>query len=29
MLQPQNNQTDTFISTGVAGLDAILAGGLT
>ena len=29
MLQPQNKQTDTFISTGVAGLDAILAGGLT
>jgi circadian clock protein KaiC len=29
MLQPQNNQTDTLISTGVAGLDAILAGGLT
>ena len=29
MLQPQNKQTDTFISTGDAGLDAILAGGLT
>jgi len=29
MLQPQNNQTDTFISTGIAGLDEILAGGLT
>lgn len=29
MLQPQNKQTDTFISTGIAGLDAILAGGLT
>ncbi|WP_051293538.1 ATPase domain-containing protein [Pseudoduganella violaceinigra] len=29
MLQPQNQQTDVFISTGIAGLDAILAGGLT
>ncbi|HEY0586850.1 MAG TPA: ATPase domain-containing protein [Pseudoduganella sp.] len=29
MLQPQNKQTDAFISTGIAGLDAILAGGLT
>jgi len=29
MLQPQNQQTDAFISTGIAGLDAILAGGLT
>lgn len=29
MLQPQNKQTDTFISTGVPGLDAILCGGLT
>ncbi|WP_342113135.1 ATPase domain-containing protein [Pseudoduganella sp. OTU4001] len=29
MLQPQNNQTDAFISTGIAGLDTILAGGLT
>jgi len=29
MLQPQNKQTDSFISTGIAGLDAILAGGLT
>lgn len=29
MLQPQNKQTDVFISTGIAGLDSILAGGLT
>lgn len=29
MLQPQNSQTNAFISTGIAGLDAILAGGLT
>jgi len=29
MLQPQNKQTDAFISTGIAGLDTILAGGLT
>ena len=29
MLQPQNKQTDAFISTGIAGLDSILAGGLT
>lgn len=29
MLQPQNNQTEAFISTGIAGLDFILAGGLT
>ena len=29
MLQPQNNQTEAFISTGIAGLDSILAGGLT
>ncbi len=29
MLQPQNNRTDAFISTGIPGLDAILAGGLT
>ncbi|WP_374583259.1 ATPase domain-containing protein [Pseudoduganella sp.] len=29
MLQPQNNQTDAFISTGIDGLDSILAGGLT
>jgi circadian clock protein KaiC len=29
MLQPQNKQTDAFISTGIPGVDAILAGGLT
>jgi circadian clock protein KaiC len=29
MLQPQNQQTDAFISTGVPGLDPILGGGLT
>jgi circadian clock protein KaiC len=29
MLQPQNKQTDAFISTGIPGLDSILAGGLT
>ena len=29
MLKPQNDQTDTLISTGIAGLDSILAGGLT
>ncbi|MYN03369.1 AAA family ATPase [Pseudoduganella sp. DS3] len=29
MLQPQNKHTETFISTGIPGLDAILAGGLT
>ena len=29
MLQPQNQQTDAFISTGVPGLDSILGGGLT
>lgn len=29
MLQPQNNQTDAFISTGIAGVDSILNGGLT
>ena len=29
MLQPQNKLTDAFISTGIAGLDSILAGGLT
>jgi circadian clock protein KaiC len=29
MLQPQNNRTDAFISTGIPGLDSILAGGLT
>lgn len=29
MLQPQNNQTEAFISTGITGLDSILGGGLT
>ncbi len=29
MRQPQNQQTTDFISTGIAGLDAILGGGLT
>jgi circadian clock protein KaiC len=29
MLQPQNQHTDAFISTGVTGLDDILTGGLT
>lgn len=29
MLQPQNSRTDAFISTGITGLDSILAGGLT
>ncbi|SFF96282.1 circadian clock protein KaiC [Duganella sp. CF458] len=29
MLQPQNQQTNVFISTGITGLDSILAGGLT
>lgn len=29
MLQPQNNQTAAFISSGIEGLDCILAGGLT
>lgn len=29
MLQPQNRLTDAFISTGIGGLDSVLAGGLT